>query len=294
MKRSLRLLGSYFFLGFLFAQEIEPLSTPEPLVQDATLEIKSSRRWTLTAGYEVGFSDYTEDGNILPIESSWSGWNSKVTLKVETQVWEIFPYTRLRIMNSQEAVEEWTRRGNIFQNNDMKIAGGDLSLGFETRPIDLPFATLSPQIGLMARYLNFERRNFVFIDGADAFFGQAETVTEFVQTYGAGGGFSLDMPLSTTWEFSITTEVYGLFFSNADNDAFDASIEAERGLFWDATFSVSRSLGKPIYRVGARINTHYQWIEGGRIGSDFEQGITEWPESRLRTIGMELFWQGVF
>ena len=115
-----------------------------------------------------------------------------------------------------------------------------------------------------------------------------------MQTYGVGGGFVFDIPLNDTWTFAVDTEVYALYFVNADNDAFDVQIEADGELFWDSSFTLYRKMSNPNYKVGLRLNSFFQWINGGTAGSDFDEGLIEYPENHLRNIGLEFFWQGIF
>lgn len=267
--------------------------------QDEVLDLSSG--WRFSAGYALGYADYSEYGNVFVVESDWRGWNSTINLKAETRMGPMIPYARIRLFKTENGVEEWIRDGRLTQINDMKIVGGDFSLGVSTSPFDFYGVNVTPRLGIISRFQDFERKNFALIDESRrAIFGRAESVNELVQTYGFGGGLLLQYFFSPKWLLAGDTEVYGLFFSTAENDFFDAKINGNSGLFGSSgIFSESsvmlvRILKNPQHRIGIRLNADLQWIEGGTSGSDFRNDIVEWPENRLRNLALDVYWRGTF
>lgn len=267
--------------------------------QDDVLILDSE--WRFSAGYAVGYADYIETGNIFVVQSDWQGWNSTFNFKVEKDWGSVVPYIRIRGFNSEYGVEFWQRDGVNTQVNDMKVVGGDISFGISTNPFNFHSVNITPKFGLIARYQDFERKNFAyFTESRRLIFGQAIEVNELIQTYGIGGGVVLNYFISEQWMIAADTEIYGLFFSSAENDFFDASIKGNSGLFGssglfsESSIMLVKLLKNPNYRVGIRINADLQWIEGGSTGSFFRNDIVEWPENRLRNLALDLYWRGTF
>lgn len=276
MKRPLFLLLPLFF-PLLFAGE-QGLDTSSP--------------WEFHVGYALGYTDYSEDGNIFNVRSDWSGLNSVLDFKIQKQLLPLVPYFRLRLINTEEVVEEWRNEEGVFQYNDMHMYGGDASLGFYFPDRAVGLWTFTPQLGLIARVQNFERSDFV--NNSDQL-GLGDSVSELSQTYGAGGGFVLKRPLSDQWAITFDTEVYGLFFSKVYNDGFEANIQGDSGIFWDSSLGVDRGfLEKPYQSVAIRLTGHLQWIEGGQTGTEADGNLVEWPENRLRNVSLELLWKSQF
>mgnify|MGYP006879606523 CR=1 FL=1 len=218
-----------------------------------------------------------------------------INFKASHETGSVYPYYRIRLVNSENGVESWTRNGRSFQVNDLHIYGGDFSIGLAFPPVQLSSWSFLPQIGLIARYQNYVRENFVVLEGTTLFYGSGERVEEFSQTYGAGGGFRLTRPLSERWTFDLDTELYGLFYSKAENDGFDSTIEGESGLFWDSSLTFSRKLQNPNHWVCFRLNGHLQWIEGGQThGGNAGENLIEWPENRLLNLMLEFAWKSSF
>ncbi|MDF3127802.1 hypothetical protein P0Y35_01200 [Kiritimatiellaeota bacterium B1221] len=251
--------------------------------------------WHFDVGYALGYADYSEDGNIYNVRSDWNAWNSELNFKALHEQGQVHPYYRVRLMNSEKGVESWTGNGRSFQVNDLHLYGGDVSVGMAIAPKKLSAWRFTPQAGLIARYQNYVRENFVTLEGATLLYGSGQKVKEFSQSYGAGGGFCLSRKLSEKWTVEIDTELYGLFYSKAENDGFDSTIEGESGMFWDSSLSISKQLQNPNHGVRFKINGHLQWIEGGQTrGGDGGELIIEWPENRLFNLMLELAWKSRF
>lgn len=251
-----------------------------------------TQRLEVDAGLGLGYADYREQGSIRPVKSDWSGGTGSFHVGASAVGLKWQPYFGLSLTGSEVAEESWKENGALVQTNDMSFGVVDLMTGLAW-PLYPAWGTFTPSLGLMARYQSFTRENFVFyVPGARIVDPSIGEIDEDVEMYGVGGGFSLKVPLGESWEMAADTRAYWLFYSRAENDAFESEIEGEKGWIWQASLTWVKTLLKPGQVMGLRLTAELQNITGEVI--DNGRALQEWPDNEWRHVGAELYWQGEF
>lgn len=246
----------------------------------------------LDAGLGVGYARYSETGSIRPLKSEWEGATSHFSLGAKVLGKTLVPAFSLGLLSSENAKETWKQNGQLSQENQMSFAGMDI-MGALQWPLHPKGVTITPSLGVMARYLFFTREDFVLYNPEGAGFLRVKgEVDEWVKTYGIGGGILLEFPMGESWEISLGSHGYWLFYTFAENDAFDSEIEGENGWIWQASFSLVKNLMKPGQVMGLRILGEIQHITGD-IDSR-ETSFVEWPDNQLEKISAQLYWRREF
>lgn len=264
------LLPGFFLLSFAHAQ------LPE---------------WKYEATFGAGWTAYEEKGSTAPIESDWSAGVSELRLEGQGRIGNTYPFLRLRFVGSGTETEEWKENGVKVQENDMSMVGTDLELGMEF-PIQLDLGVFTPSLGFVTGFQSYEREDFVLFGPGGSIFGRNSKVTEDVFTAGIGGGLALELPMGESWLLGLETYAHWLFYTYAENDGFDVSIDGDDGFNWDSALWMAKALKNPGQILGIKLQADLMMTNGG----DTVDGgnVIEWPQSESQTYSLALFWRGEF
>jgi hypothetical protein len=252
--------------------------------QKQTLEVDA----TLGAGY----ARYAEEGSIRPVESDWSGWTSSFSIGAKAVGMTLEPYFRLGILGSELAEETWKENGQIVQQNDMYFGGLDLMTGVDW-PLHPSWGTVTPSLGVLARYHAYTRDDFVFYSpGLIVVDRSIPEIEETVEMLGVGAGIQFEFPMGEAWEMAMGTRAHWLFYTHAENDAFASDIGGQDGWIWQSSLSFVKKLRKPGQAMGLRFVADFQSIRGDV--TDNGNSLQEWPDNDWQNLSAELYWRGAF
>jgi len=249
--------------------------------------------WKFDVSYGVGVADYVEEAKISPVKSDWSALGADLMLEAQKKQGRVYPFVRVRLTGTDQDEETWKEEGVLVQTNDMTMTGVDVHAGVEI-PQSLQKGTVFYTLGFTAGFQNFERENFVRMLDETLIVAPDLTITEVVQTYGAGGGLAYEFPLNESWELGVESSFFWFFYTYADNDGFDTGIEGDGGGAWESAFWLSKRLKNPGQTMGLKFYADVQWTEGGDTLSDSGESVVEWPDSDWQYLSLALFWRGEF
>ncbi|MDF3127803.1 hypothetical protein P0Y35_01205 [Kiritimatiellaeota bacterium B1221] len=245
------------------------------------------------ASYGMGYAGYSEDGGIRPVKSDWSGVAGDVFLEAQGKVGSTYAFLNARFTATETDTESWKENGVLVQENDMYMGGVDLNVGVAI-PMQKSWGTFTPSLGFFAGFQSYTRENFVFVSGGDFVLGPKGEVTEDVESYGIGGGLALDFLLGEQWIWGAETSAYWMFYTYAENDAFDTGIEGDEGMNWESSLWIAMKLKNEGQVMGVKLTADLQMISGDTTAVAGSNTVAEWPDNDWEYYSLSLFWRGEF
>ena len=245
------------------------------------------------ASYGMGYADYSEDGSMRPVKSDWSALAGDVFLEAQGRVGATYAFLNLRVTGTDTDTESWEESGVLVPENDTYMGGVDFNLGIAI-PLEQSWGTFTPSLGFFAGFQSYTRENFVFFSEEGAVFGPKGTVNEDVESYGVGGGLALDFPLGGQWLWGAETSAYWMFYSYAENDAFDTGIEGDDGVNWESSLWFAKKLKNDGQIMGLKLTADLQMISGDTTLAEGSNAVVEWPDNDWEYYSLSLFWLGEF
>jgi hypothetical protein len=250
-------------------------------------------RLDLRAG--AGVVGYEERVSIEPVDSEWSA--AVAELGARLSLW--FPGLALEFSGdfwaSGEDEEKWTGQGRLVQRNDLTVAGMEGRAAIGPRLGWAGPVQVQPWLSAGFRAQSFERERFVSAQGA---FDPGTVEEDFALAF---AGLSVDLRAEAGPNLQLGGRLGAdyVFFNEAENSLFPATIEGEGGYVLRAETDLRLQVTPKVWlAIGLAVDL--QELDGDAQGLlAFEDdrpsfNFVEWPDNTLEritgTLAVQMDW----
>lgn len=193
--------------------------------------------------------------------------------------------------------EEWTSRGQLVQENDLEISGGEIAGQWGWQFTRRPDHSLTGWLGVGYTRQQFERSSFQsFGREPSRVSGSVDEDFDVAFVDAALEGHVLVRP---RWRLTYLAGAGYVFSNEADNNAL-GSIDGDGGVLVHAGLGAAYLLSDA-HRVSGGVRYEYQELDGDQttrtlVGPDGQRvaSILEWPDNELTRLWFDVRWTAAF